>query len=324
MSTIFSERIFARHAAEFRPFLDEVGLPAAILEQPDIEIPIVKYTNLLEAVARKSNPSIGLIMGQSIEPADLGVYGHAMAAAANVSQMLETMSQYIYVFAQANRIRVEMGRNRVVISYRYTMPEVLIHQQDTEFAMTAIFTTLTNLTGRQIRPLYVDMDHAKPEYARLHSRIFNCKVRFGRRGNRIHLNKNVLDLPILSADLSLFNALESSLADRLKIRFDEDDLVTKVNHLINVNLGKGDAEIGLTAEKLGVSQRTLQRRLADEGRVFSEMVEKIRRAIALEYIEFSDYSLTDIALMVGYGEQSSLTRAVKRWTGKSPQQIRDA
>jgi len=56
--------------------------------------------------------------------------------------------------------------------------------------------------------------------------------------------------------------------------------------------------------------------------VFSEMVEKMRRAIALEYVEFSDYSLTDIALMVGYGEQSSLSRAVRRWSGKSPQQIR--
>lgn len=322
MSTIFSERLFAKHADEFRPFLADVGLPAAILERPDIEIPIEKYTELLEVVARKSNPSIGLVMAQSIEPDDLGVYSHAMAAAANVAQMLRVMSQYIYVFAQANRIRVETGRNRTVISYEYTMPQVVAYRQDVEFATTAIFILLKKLTGRQIRPRFVDFEHSKPEYANLHSQIFNCEIRFGRRGNRIHLDKNVLDLPILSADQSLFNALELSLANQLKIRSDEDDLITKVNHMISVGLGDGGADIRVIAGKLGVSHRTLQRRLADEGLVFSEMVEKMRRAIALEYVEFSDYSLTDIALMVGYGEQSSLSRAVRRWSGKSPQQIR--
>ena len=324
MSTIFSERLFTKHAAELRPFLAEVGLPYAILERPDIEIPIEKYTELLEVVARNSNPHIGLDMGQTIEPADLGVYGHALAAAADVSQMFGVMSQYLYVFAQANRIRVETGRNRTMISYRYTMPQVANYQQDVEFATTAIVTMLRRLTGRQIRPICVDFEHKKPAYAKLHGQIFNCEVRFGRRGNRIHLDKSVLDLPIISADQSLFNALESNLAEHLKIRSDEDDLITKVNHLISVSLGDGGADIRWTARKLGVSQRTLQRRLADEGHVFSEMVEKIRRAIAMEYVEFSNYSLTDIALMVGYGEQSSLTRAVKRWSGRSPQQIRGA
>lgn len=324
MSTIFSERIFAKHAAELRPFLAEVRLPMAILERPDIEIPIEKYTQLLEVVARKSNPHIGLDMGQSIEPADLGVFGHAMAAAAKVSQMLAIMSQYLYVFAQANRIRVETGRSRTIISYRYTMPQVAHYQQDVEFATTAIFTMLRKLTGRLIRPVYIDFEHKRPAYSKQHSQVFNCEVRFERRGNRIHLNKSVLDLPIISADQSLFNALESNLAEQLKIRSDEDDLIKKVNHLISVSLGDGGADIRATAKKLGVSQRTLQRRLANEGYVFSEMVERIRRAIALEYVEFSNFSLTDIALMVGYGDQSSLTRAVRRWSGKSPQQIRGA
>jgi AraC-like DNA-binding protein len=322
VSTIFSERLFSKHSEEFRPFLAEVGLPAEILERQDVEIPIVKYTELLEVVARKSRPNIGLSMGLAVEPADFGVYGHALAAASDVSQMLGVMSQYLYVFAQANRIRVETGRRRTMISYRYTMPQVAHYQQDVEFAITAIFTMVQKLTGRQIRPMYVDFEHKKPAYAKEHSRIFNCEVRFGRRGNRIHLNKSVLDLPILSADLSLFTVLEASLAEQLKLRSDEDDLVTKVNHLISASLANGGADIHGIADMLGVSQRTLQRRLADEGLVYSEMVEKIRRAIALEYVEYSNYSLTDIALMVGYGEQSSLTRAVRRWTGNSPKQIR--
>lgn len=323
MSTIFSERLFSKHASVFRPFLAEVGLPQAILSRPDIEVPIKKYAELLEIVARKSNPSIGLVMGQSIEPADLGVFGHAIAASSNVAQMLQVLSQYLYAFAQANQIRVDTGQNRVIVSYRFTEPRVAIFQQDVEFATTAIFTVLKNLTGREIRPWYVDFEHRKPAYSRLHSQIFGCEVRFGRRGNRIHLDKKVLDLPILSADESLFKALESILADQIKLRSDEDDLATKVNHLISAMLCEGGVDIKVIARKLGVSDRTLQRKLAAAGLVFSEMVDAIRRSIAVEYVQHSDYSLTDIAMMVGYGELSSLSRAFKRWTDASPLKARE-
>jgi len=290
MSTIFSEQLFAKHEKEFRPFLAEAGLPEYILDRPDVEIPVDKYLELLEIVARKANPSIGLIMGQSIEAADLGVYGHAMAASHNVRHMLEVMSRYLYVFAQANSIRIDVGKNRVVVSYQFRVPKKTMYQQDVEFAVSTIITLLRNLTGRMIQPFSVDFEHRKPTYSKLHNQIFDCEVRFARLGNRIHLNKTCLDLPILGADHRLFEALEFSLADRLKVR--------------------------------GMSHRTLQRRLTTKNLVFHDMVDSIRNAIAIDYVQHSDYSLTDIALMVGYCELSSLSRAFKRWTGKSPQHFR--
>ncbi len=322
MSTIFSEQLFAKHEKEFRPFLAEVGLPEYVLERPDVEIPIDKYAKLLETVALKSNPSIGLTMGQSIEPADLGVYGHTMAASQDVAHMLEVLSRYLYVFAQANSIRVDVGKKQVVISYQFRSPQMALKQQDVEFVVSAILTMLRNLTGRIIHPLCVDFEHQKPEYSRLHSQIFGCEIRFTRHGNRIHLSKTCLEFPILSADPSLFKALEFALADRLKVRSEDDDLLIKVSHLINVSLGEREPDIKQVALTLGMSKRTLQRKLATQNQVFNDMVDSTRKAIAIDYVEHSDYSLTDIALMVGFGELSSLSRAVKRWTGKSPQHLR--
>lgn len=324
MSTIFSERLFAKHAKEFLPFLAEVGLTEAIFNQPDIEIPVEKYAELLELVARKSNSSIGLVMGLSLKPADLGVWGHAMAATRDVAQLLDVSSRYIYVFAQANSIRVDTAKNSVVISYRFTHAQVASHQQDVEFVVSGVMTFLRALTGRMIIPLHVDFEHQKPDYSQLHSQFFGCEVRWGRRANRIHLNKKVLKYPILTTDQSLFNALESNLASQLIVRSDEEDLITKVNHLISVTLGEEGPDITNIAQSLGLSRRTLQRKLADQSCVFSDMVDSIRMAIAIEYVQHSDYSLTDIALMVGYGESSSLSRSFKRWVGKSPQQLRDS
>ncbi len=110
MSTIYSEGIFSRHAEKFRPYLSAVGLPETILYRPDIEVPIRKWAELMETVARHSHPSIGLEMGTAIEPPDLGVFGHTMAASNTVAQMLEVASHYLYVFSHSNQIRVDTGQ----------------------------------------------------------------------------------------------------------------------------------------------------------------------------------------------------------------------
>lgn len=324
MATIYSERLFAKHKNEFLPFLGEVGLPEAIFNQPDIELPKKKYAELLELVGRKSNSSIGLTMGCNVEATDVGVWGHAMAAARDVAQMLDVMTRYLYVYAQSNNFRVDTATDRVVISYQSTIPKPASRQQDVEFALSGVLAFLRKLTGFNIIPVYLDFEHQRPAYSRLHSQFFKCKVRFEKRGNRIHLNKNVLDFPILSADQSLFRALKTNLASQLIVRSDEDDLVTKVNHLISVTLGEKGPDIKEIAGTLGMSHRTLQRKLADQGCVFGDMADSIRKTIAMEYVEHSNYSLTDIALMVGYSELSSLSRSFKRWVGKTPQQVRDS
>ena len=322
MSTIYSEKLFARHEAEFRPFLAQVGLPETIFQRPDVEIPIEKYMELLEAVAQSSNPEIGLVMGERLRPSDLGVYGHAMAATRDVAELLRVMAQYLYVFSQQNVIRIDTAERRTVVSYRHTGPQQLAAIHDVEFATAAILAVLRQLTGKHLVPLSVEFVHPKPAYAQHYGRFFGCEAGFGRSGNRIHLDNSMLDLQVMSADAGLLSALEFSMADKLKVRSDDADLVTRVNHFITVYLGEGGAHVSQVAAALGLSRRSLQRKLADKGQSFGEMVDANRCAVAMDYIQHSDYSLTDIAIMLGYSELSSFSRAFRRWTGKSPQSFR--
>ena len=98
----------------------------------------------------------------------------------------------------------------------------------------------------------------------------------------------------------------------------------KVEHLITVSLSEGLPDLSRIASQLGMSGRTLQRKLAERNLVFSEMLEAVCRSIAREYILHTDYSVTDIAMMLGYTDLSSFSRAYKRWTGVGPQQAREA
>lgn len=323
MSTIFSENIFARFEEQFRPHIDELEIPESIFRQPDIEITDFKFNDLLELVARKSNPYIGLDLGEQLQPRDLGVIGHAMSAASTVGEAMNIFSRYLYVLSQSNTIRLDIGEVDVVCTYAVTILQPNLVRQDAEFALSFLTSLIRVLSGRKFAPRLVEFSHGKFAEARRHQQLFDCEVSFDRRANRLHFPKRVLEYPVQSADRRLLQALIFYLDSRLVLRSEEDDLVAKVRHLVSVSLGDGLPDLNHIASLMGMSGRTLQRKLADENLVFSEILEAICKSIAVEYVLHSDYSFTDIALMLGYNDLSSFSRAFKRWTGVGPLHARE-
>lgn len=322
VATIYSERMFRRFETDLGPCADKLRIPRAIFREPDFELSIDKYYRLLDCASRTTNPRIGLTIGSGMEAGDLGPLGHAAAASADVRQMLGVLSRYLYVFAHSNVLRIDVGPRLFAVAYDVTDSNIAMHQQDVELALAYAVRQIRALTGTEASPRIVEFAHAQPAYAKDLRKFFGGEMQFGRGGNRLHYSRNVLDLPIHSSDPSLLHALEIFLSERLKVRSEDADLGKKVVHLISTSLSSGMPEIGRIAATLGLSGRTLQRHLQDESLVFSEMVESVRRDIAEQYVQRSDFSLTDIALMLGYSELSAFSRAFRRWTGSSLQQAR--
>jgi hypothetical protein len=98
---------------------------------------------------------------------------------------------------------------------------------------------IRTLSGKNFRPRLVEFCHGPLENTRRHYSVFGCDVLFGRRNNRLHFSRNVLDFPVLSADKGLFEALVYFLDSQLCLRSEEDDLLAKVRHLISISLGEG-------------------------------------------------------------------------------------
>ncbi len=324
METIYSERMYYRFENEMGPCADELGIPRSIFRRPDVEFPIEKHYRLLECVARSSDPHIGLTMAQNLKISDLGALGHAVAAAPTVGYGLRLLAQYLYVFAHANVLRLDVGKKYFVLGYHLTDSHLAIHQQDKEMSVSFAAMVIRELLGRDLNPSVVEFEHFRPEYHKQLEAHFGCEVLYERATNGLQYPVRVLELPTTGSDPSLLQALEFYLADRLKLRAEDDDLLAKVNHLIANSLNDGVPEIEAIARALGLSRRTLQRRLSDVDKVFSDLVDGVRREIAVDYVNHSDHSLTDIALMLGYQEASSFSRAFRRWAGVSPQQLRDS
>jgi len=176
--------------------------------------------------------------------------------------------------------------------------------------------------NKQLAPLRVDFEHDTPADLAVHRELFPCPVHFNQADNRLYFSRDLLNTPVRTGDPRMFQALQPFLEEQQKIRGAATDLLSRLAHHIASSLGSGGASLGQVAASLSMSPRTLQRRLAEHRVEFSDLVEGVRRSLAETYVAQTEYSFTEVALLVGYSETSSFSRAFRRWTRLAPQEYR--
>lgn len=319
--TVVSENFFRRFKDSFEPYLGPLGIDRRVLERADIEIPGEQYAALWEAAAQR-NPSIGIELGIQTEADDFGALGHALLCATSVERALKTLHQFIVVFAQESSFDFKVEANALAVEYRVTIPTILKRRQDAEFAVTCVLRMLNLITSSTLRPIRLDFEHSRPADLSVHKQVFQCPLYFNQPTNRILLPLETLHLPVVRGNERLYKALEPYLEREREERAISDELLAQVTRMIAAEMSSGAPSLDDICEQLNLSRRTLQRRLKDHGIEYSALVEDVRRELAMAYMKDSDYSMTEISLLVGYAESGSFTRAFRRWTGRSPQQYR--
>ncbi|RWU17117.1 AraC family transcriptional regulator [Pseudomonas alkylphenolica] len=325
--TVYAEALLLRYAEVFRPFLGLAGLSSEVLERPDAIIPLSKYTALLEITAAHTDPDLGLhlglgLPGEAPQASLLGGFGHAARSAASVRALLEFVTRYMVVHAQANEFTWQLRGNLLEMCYRLTDPSITERRQDAEYAMAVLFTRLRAYTGDRFAPVRVDFVHPQPADITQHRQAFQCPIRFDQPGNVLVWPAAMLDAPLVTADPRLFQALLPGLEQERRRRLADSDLSMQISLAIEADLKGGKVGLEEVASQLCMSKRTLQRRLSELNVEFNELVEDVRQARAMTLVRQSSLSLTEIAMQLGYNEASSFTRAFRRWTGLTPREYR--
>ena len=181
------------------------------------------------------------------------------------------------------------------------------------------------LTGQNLVPQHFSISHYRSEGTSEMARFVGTKVEFGADRDEFALNVDARELPLIHADSYLNDLLlkycEAALADR---RGDMSQLRTRVENAISSVLPHGKVRAEDVARSLGMSKRTLARRLSDEGLNFTEILQQLRRDLAVRYLDDRKLHVAKIAWLLGFHEVSAFTHAFKRWTGKTPREIRTA
>ena len=187
----------------------------------------------------------------------------------------------------------------------------------------ATVTTLCrNIASSDFNPTTVEFQHDAPADTFEHRRLFRCPIKFGAPLNRLHFASSNLTLPIAKADAGLCALLDRHAEELLAKYPPRDSLVDQVRSIITTEFRGGDPSLEHVAAQLGLTPRTLQRKLQELGTSHNELLEQMRRQLAMRYLREREMAICEVAYLLGFSESSSFHRAFKRWTGLTPKEFR--
>jgi AraC-like DNA-binding protein len=191
--------------------------------------------------------------------------------------------------------------------------------------MFAVLRICRMLTGQNIVPQHFWIAHYRSGATSEMARFVGTKVEFGADTDEFALNIDARALPLIHSDTYLNELLlkycEAVLDDRTG---DTSQLRTRVENAISSVLPHGRVLVEDVARSLGMSERTLARKLSDEGLNFTEILQQLRRDLAVRYLDDRKLHVSKIAWLLGFHEVSAFTNAFKCWTGKPPSQDADS
>ncbi len=285
----------------------------------------LSYRQIKELVVRvrdaMGDASVGLVSGARQTPLSWGLVGVAMMSCPTFREAA------MYGIQHQNDAGALLTHDAYLDAKTFTL-EVKTRYPDPEFepflvedSLCSVVSVARALLGPGYRPSLVEVAYKPPKYAKLYARHLLCDVRFGAGVNRMVSDVAWLDSPIGSYDPYTCGAILTHINSLLTQRTSQMDLVESVRSYVARNLEQSFTAGDIAAD-LGLSERTLRRRLADLGLNFRSVVDKVRHDQALQLLHDADRSVSEISAVTGYSDARNFTRAFKRWTGESPTNLR--
>jgi AraC-like DNA-binding protein len=306
-----------------KPLLASTGLTLAQIEDRKARVTVQSQIKFLELASKALDDELlGFHLARDCELRELGLVYYVLASSESLADALHNAERYGRIVNEGVRLRIREGRE-IGIGMEYVNVERHGDRQHIEFWLTIIVRLLRQLTDRRLVPSRVRVMHHGRKMPAEFRAFIGCAIDFATGADEVALPGTTGQMPVASADLYLNDLLtrycEEALAHRRPGRVVK--LRSEVENAIAPVLPHGTASAPEIARRLGLSHRTLARRLADEGLSFSQVLHELKLDLAKRYLR-EGLSVSRIAWLLGYQEVSAFTHAFKRWTGKSPAQFR--
>jgi AraC-like DNA-binding protein len=191
-----------------------------------------------------------------------------------------------------------------------------------ELALARTVTTLKMFGGHDFQLISAHFQYSAPQYVSEYRRIFGNELWFGDMENKLVFPSDILHQPIPSAQPYLRDMLLTRAEKLLRDIGEQAGLKQQVQNAIINGLPSGAISIDQITASFNMSRQTLYRKLKDEGTSFQKILEDIRKSLAADYLQHTEYAVTEIAFLLGFSELSSFHRAFKRWYGTNPKKYR--
>lgn len=263
--------------------------------------------------------ALGLSIGRNIQVQDCGVLGYLFKTSRNVGDALKCFNRFqglIYAGSEAQLEFLTDDTVRLIWEPDYgyssqTSDALLIA------AMVNIVRELIQPNKLNLRCINFTQDIPLEEFV-IYEDFFGCEIKQHQAKLSLTFDKADLLCPIPHVDPTLNNILGKQAENLLAHLPENDDFLVRLrDHLLRC-LHEGRTDAVLVAKEMGLSERTLHRRLKNKNRVYRDILKEIRKSMSVNYLSDPKLTLPEVALLLGYSEQSTFSRAFKNWYGISP------
>lgn len=316
-------RLIERNGIDPRWVFREAGLDPALLDDSRARFPVERVCAAWSEAARLiDNPCFGLQAADGWHPTDFHALGYTFLASRTLRTALERVVRYNAVVGTIVSYECSLDDSHLRLSCRSNRPGLpdIPTLQDARWAV--VLGTCRAAYGPGCDPLEVAFTHEAPVCQGDYFGLFRCPVRFSAPVSELVFARALAERPLPASNLELARANEAILRQYFE-ELAAGDLISRVKAAILDHLPSGSPSAEVIAKDLYMSARTLQRRLADAGISYSDVVDAVRRELAPRYVIDPALSLSEISYLLGFAELSGLSRAFKCWTGQAPSAMRD-
>ncbi len=319
-------RIAASYAQLLHEYLERQGLDAlqVLGSRPDPAqhfVPMAEWQGWLQRVnALEGRVGLGLRIAEGISARHFGVLGYAALACSNLAEALRRMERFHAAVYDANPARVTALPDGVAVEWGVERgrPGALVD----ETAIASLVQLARDMTGQYWPVRRVSFVNPLPVDVQPYRDFFGGDVVFNAPATRLEFDAHLLALPLRKSDPALAHLLDQQAEQVLQQVSKVSASVDAWRRTLVPLIREGQTSLAALAEAHHTSPRTLQRRLSEQGTSFQQLLDDTRRHLAEAHLEDAHLDLAEIALLLGYSEQSAFTRAFRTWTGLPPAQWR--
>lgn len=310
-----------------KPLLRRHGLSAARLADEDALVPLDAALDLLEDSARQTgHDDFGLRLARAQDISMLGPLALAMQHCATVADALDCVSRYLFVHSPGIALSVRRpgmhGAGSADLRYDITAPGKDYPRQGYDIGLGVAHHVLMLLAGARYRLHAVSVPYEADGPLLTHARYFGVEIRRGQPCCALHMDASSLEAPVRSANPALLRIATDYLAAHFP--GPAHRLAPRVQLALSSALGHTTADKTAIAAMLALHPRTLQRQLDQEGTSFEALRDDVRRRHAERYLTRTRLPLAQVAGLLGFSQQSALTRYCRQSFGMTPRALRDS
>lgn len=314
-----------RRGGDIDSIFGNTGVSPTMAGSPTLPIRLACFCRLFEEAARQTGDgNFGLWFGNQFRPHDLGLWGYLAVSSPTLGVALRNIIDTFPFHQQHSLLRLAPRNDGLLmLQYQIRAPDIVERRQDADLSLGMFLNIFRECLGRGWTPETVYFEHPRPVDAEQHEAAFDAPACFSQPTNALVFRPEALKHPMPRRDPKMMAMMRACLETLGSKADDFEPLTDRVRMAVRTRLPDGWPSLEAIGVDLRLSPASIRRELARIGLTYKGLVQAVRRELALSYLRQRHLPLSEIAFLLGYSELSAFSRAVRRWTGRSPKSVRN-